>query len=217
MKPFDCFTGIAAPFDEVDVDTDQIIPTRFLLEARSDGNYGRRLFHDLRYDESGAERPGFVLNQGPFRQAEVLVANDNFGCGSSREQAAWACADFGFRAIVAPSLGDIFKANCAKLGIVPAIMSAAALQRLRDALRGSPGEAVTVDLVNNVVTGPGNWNEVLLIEDCFRHRLLHGCDDFDLSHRHHAAIEEFRKTYSSNFPWADPAWNRANPDNAPGL
>ena len=116
MQPFTRFSGIAAPFDMVDVDTDQIAPTRFLLEPRSEGDYGGHLLYDLRDDEHGNAREDFILNREPFRRAQVLVANDNFGCGSSREQAAWCCADFGFRVIIAPSLGTFSKPTAPSSG-----------------------------------------------------------------------------------------------------
>ena len=203
MKPFKSFTGIAAPFDDMDVDTDQIAPTRFLLAPRSKGNYGEHFLHDLRYDSDGGERSDFKLNQQPFRHAEILIANNNFGCGSSREQAAWCCADFGFRIIVAPNLGDIFKANCAKLGVLPAIVDAEALERLRDALHQSPGATITVDLEQCMIRGPGNWNEPFTIEEYFRPRLLQGLDDFDLSSNHAKQMQTFQSAYQSDFPWTE--------------
>ena len=181
MEPFRRYTAVAAPFDNIDVDTDQIIPTRFLLKPRADGDYGANLLSDLRYDHNGEEREGFVLNREPFRHAGILVANHNFGCGSSREQAVWACADFGFRAIIAPSFGNIFLANCAKLGIVPAIVDADAATHLREALLASPGATVTVDLVNKTVNGPGNVGASLQIEEYYRSRLIRGIDDISLS------------------------------------
>ncbi|MBS38476.1 MAG: 3-isopropylmalate dehydratase small subunit [Thiotrichales bacterium] len=202
MEPFASFTGVAAPLDSVDVDTDQIAPTRFLLKPRAEGDYGAHLLHDLRYDERGEERAAFILNQKPFRRAEILVANDNFGSGSSREQAAWCCADFGFKVIIAPSLGDIFKANCAKLGVVPAIVDGEALERLRQLLHQSPGTEVTVDLVERRVLGPGNWNEPFDIEDYFRSRLLQGMDDFDLSNKHTQRMSDFQQDYRDRFPWS---------------
>lgn len=202
MEPFQAFTGIAAPFDAIDVDTDQIAPTRFLLKPRAEGDYGAHLLHDLRYSENGQKRADFVLNMGPFRRAEVLVANENFGCGSSREQAAWCCADFGFRAIIAPSLGDIFKANCAKLGVVPVLVAPEPLERLRDALHRSPGATVTVNLEERIVRGPGNWTEPFRIEEYFRHRLLKGMDDFDVSDLHRNTMETFRQSYRQRFPWS---------------
>ena len=203
MERFSSFTGVAAPLDMADVDTDQIAPTRFLLKPRTEGDYGRHLLHDLRYDEHGNERPDFILNQGPFRRAQILVANDNFGSGSSREQAAWCCADFGLKVIIAPSLGDIFKANCAKLGLVPAIVGAEPLERLRHSLHQSPGAEVTLDLVECRVRGPGNWSEPFKIEDYFRNRLLKGMDDFDLSQHHADDIEDFRQRYRDRFPWSE--------------
>lgn len=204
MKSFKSFTGVAAPLDLVDVNTDQMAPTRFLLKPRAEGDYGAHLLHDLRYDEHGDERKGFILNQKPFRHATVLVANENFGSGSSREQAAWCCADFGFWVIIAPSLGDIFKANCAKLGVVPAIVEAEPLERLRQTLHRAPGATVTLDLVECMVRGPGNWSERFHVEEYFRHRLLKGMDDFDFSRIHAETMHTFEETYRERFPWTEP-------------
>ena len=202
MQAFDQHAGIAAPFDEVDVDTDQIIPTRFLLKSRADGDYGGHLLNDLRYDPTGDEQASFILNREPFRRATVLVANRNFGCGSSREQAVWACADFGFRAIIAPSFGSIFLANCAKLEIVPAVVETDAAQHLRDALHNSPGATINVDLVTKTVTGPDNIGASFGIEDYLRRRLLEGIDDIALSRTHLKTIESFETDYAEKFPWS---------------
>ena len=202
MEPFKPFTGIAAPFDAADVDTDQIAPTRFLLKPRDQGDYGAHLLHDLRYDARGNEQPDFILNQGPYRRASILVANENFGCGSSREQAAWCCADFGIRVIIAPSLGDIFKANCAKLGVVPAIVAPEPLERLRESLHRSPGATLTVNIDECMIRGPGNWKEPFHIEEYFRHRLLKGVTDFDLSASHTEAIHDFQQSYQQLVPWS---------------
>ena len=202
MHPFDLFTGIAAPFDAIDVDTDQIAPTRFLLKPRDQGDYGAHLLYDQRYDIRGNEKSEFILNQEPYRKARILVANENFGCGSSREQAVWCCADFGFRVIVAPSLGDIFKANCAKLGVVPAIVAAEPLERLRESLHRLPGTTLAVSLGDRVIRGPGNWKEPFYIEEYFRHRLLKGVTDFDLTASHTEAIHDFKQTYQQRVPWS---------------
>ena len=163
---------------------------------------GAHLLHDLRYDAHGNEQPDFILNQGPYRRASILVANENFGCGSSREQAAWCCADFGIRVIIAPSLGDIFKANCAKLGVVPAIVASEPLERLRESLHRSPGATVTVNLGERMIQGPGNWKEPFHIEEYFRHRLLKGLTDFDLTASHTGAIEDFQQSYCQRVPWS---------------
>ena len=201
MDKFTTVTGVAAPLDMINVDTDMIIPARFLKSIKRTG-FGEDLFYTLRYDEGGNEREDFVLNRSAYRNAEVLIAGKNFGCGSSREQAAWCCADFGFRVIIAPSLGDIFKANCAKLGVVPAIVASEPLERLRESLHRSPGATLTVNLDECMIRGPGNWKEPFHIEEYFRHRLLKGVTDFDLSASHTEAIHDFQQSYQQRVPWS---------------
>jgi 3-isopropylmalate/(R)-2-methylmalate dehydratase small subunit len=192
-RKFTSFTAIAAPYEPVNVDTDQIIPARFLKMPRKDG-YGRFLFHDLR------ESPGFILDQPPYDQARILVANQNFGSGSSREGAAYAFFDAGFRAIVAPSFGDIFFNNCLKNGVVPARLPADTCRELRQRLTQAPGTEVTVDLQTQLVDG----KHAFVVDPFFREMLLKGVDEIGLTLTLLPEIEAFERAYMAKAPWTRP-------------
>ena len=185
-EKFTSLTAIAAPYEPVNVDTDQIIPARFLKVPRKDG-YGKFLFHDLR------EVPAFVLNRAPFDRAGILVANANFGSGSSREGAAYAFRDAGFRALIAPSFGDIFFNNCLKNGIVPARLPADVCQQMRRRLAEAPGTEVTVDLEAQLVDGKHRF----VIDPFFRELLLNGMDEIGLTLSMLPEIEAFERAYAS--------------------
>jgi len=187
---FSALTAVAAPLDAVNVDTDQIIPARFLKFPREEG-YGRFLFHDLRED------PGFILNRAPFDRARILVADANFGCGSSREGAAYALHDAGFRAVIAPSFGDIFAANCLKNGIVPARLGAEICAGLRRRLRDHPGTELTVDLVSQQVRAPGGAAHAFAVDPFHRHLLLEGIDELGLTLANLPAIEAFERRWGA--------------------
>ena len=143
MQPFTRLDAPAAPIDLPNVDTDRVIPARFLRKSQGSAGYDRYLFHDVRFDASGAERPEFVLNQPGFREARIIVAAENFGCGSSREASVWALAAHGVRAVIAPSLGDIFHQNCGKNGVLAVILPAAVVAELRRQLHARPGAPLT--------------------------------------------------------------------------
>ena len=181
---FTSITAIAAPFERVNVDTDQIVPARFLKTPRKEG-YGRFLFHDLRED------PAFVLNRAPYDKARILVANDNFGSGSSREGAAYAFFDAGFRAIVAPSFGDIFFNNCLKNGIVPARLPADICQELRQRVTQAPGTEVSVDLETQLVDA----RHAFVVDPFYREMLLKGVDEIGLTLSMLPEIEAFERSY----------------------
>src|SRR5207302_768916 len=153
MEPFTRLDAVAAPMPVPNVDTDQIIPARFLRKSRKDG-YGQYLFCDLRFAPDGTEKPGFVLNQAPYRGARILVADKNFGCGSSREHAVYALWDYGFRAVIAPSFGDIFFNNCFKNGLLPIVLPAERAGALRAELVRQPGAHLKVDLERQEVVAP---------------------------------------------------------------
>src|SRR5918995_7148165 len=153
MQPFTKLTGIAAPLPLVNVDTDKIIPARHLKTIKRTG-LGIHLFETLRFDDAGAERPGFVLNREPYRRAEILIAGENFGCGSSREHAPWALLDFGIRCVIAPSFADIFFNNCFKNGILPIVLPQARVNLLMDDASRGANAVVTVDLEKQQITGP---------------------------------------------------------------
>jgi 3-isopropylmalate/(R)-2-methylmalate dehydratase small subunit len=195
-EKFTRFTAVAAPYDPVNVDTDRIIPARFLKYPRSQG-YGQFLFHDVR------EEPGFILKQPPFDQAKILVANANFGCGSSREGAPYAFHDAGFRSIVAPSFGDIFFNNCLKNGIVPVRLEEKTCAALREALKKNPGGEITVDLQANKATTPIGTFE-FAVPPFFREMLLEGVDEIGLTLSMLPQIEAFEKRYAASTPWLTP-------------
>ena len=202
-EKFTRFTAVAAPYDAINVDTDQIIPARFLKVPRSQG-YGQFLFHDVR------QEPGFILETPPFDQAKILVANANFGCGSSREGAPYAFHDAGFRSILAPSFGDIFFTNCLKNGIVPVRLDDKTCLSLRNALKEKPGSEITVDLQTQKVTSP--WGEfAFAIDPFFREMLLEGVDELGLTLSMLREIEAFEKSYAAATPWLTGARRPGSP------
>jgi len=200
MEPFKRLTALAAPFELPNVDTDQIIPARFLWRSRKSG-YGEILFNDLRYTADGTPAETFVLNQPRYKGARILVAEKNFGCGSSREQAVWALYDDGFRAVIAPSFGDIFYNNSCKQGLVPVVLPEAEVAALRDAIAATPGTELTVDLEKQVVIGPDGGEHKFAIAPFQRQQLLEGLDDVAATLRYANVIGDFEAGYDEDFPW----------------
>ena len=197
MEPFTTLTARAAPMAEDNVDTDIIVPARFLLITEKKG-LGRYAFYERRYDEKNLPRADFVLNDPAYADARILVAGANFGCGSSREHAPWALADLGFRAIVAPSFGDIFAGNCAKNGIVCAVVADVA-PLIEDARAGRP---LTVDLVNRLVVRSTGEAITFPIDDGVREALINGWDEMTtILGRHGVAITQFEARQASAQPW----------------
>jgi 3-isopropylmalate/(R)-2-methylmalate dehydratase small subunit len=194
MQPFTTHTGTALPIDRSDVDTDQIIPAEFLKRIERTG-FGPFLFAEWRKD------PAFVLNQPEHAGASILVVGPNFGTGSSREHAVWALEDAGFRAVIAPSLADIFRTNCTKVGLLPVTLPPDAVRRLMDAVTEDPTTQVTVDLEEKAVKAPG-FGAAFDIDDFTRLRLLEGLDDIGLTLNHEAAITAFEATRPSFLPTA---------------
>ena len=194
-EKFTSITAVAAPYDPVNVDTDQILPARFLKMPRG-GGYGQFLFHDVR-----AENPDFVLNRAPYRDAKIFVGNTNFACGSSREGAAFAFYDAGFRSVIAPSFSDIFYNNCLKNGIVPVRLSESVCAGLRALVTKNPGAQLTVDLVSQEVTAEGRPYP-FTVDEFFREMLLKGVDELGLTLSLKSEIEEFERRYAAEFPWA---------------
>lgn len=197
MTPFTTLTATAAPLPEDNVDTDIIVPARFLLITEKKG-LGRYAFYERRYDADGQPKPDFVLNQQRFAGAQILIAGANFGCGSSREHAPWALADLGFRAIVAPSFGDIFAGNCVKNGMLPvAIAGTAAL--LADAEAGRP---ITVDLQARHIARTDGTTIDFAIDDWAREALLNGWGEVEtILGRHSDAIGDFERRQRGSQPW----------------
>jgi 3-isopropylmalate/(R)-2-methylmalate dehydratase small subunit len=201
MEPFTRLTAVAAPIDLPNVDTDRVIPARFLRKPQGTPGYERFLFHDVRFDASGAERPDFVLNQPAFRPARIIVAADNFGCGSSREAAVWALAAYGVRAVIAPSLGDIFHQNCGKNGVLAVILPADTAADLRRQLRDRPGATLTVDLETQTVTAPDGAVHRFEIDAFRKQMLLAGQDDIGLTLGFEAQIAAFEAGHRAAPPW----------------
>ncbi len=210
MRKFETLDGVAAPWDAANTDTDQIIPARYIWRARADG-YGHLLFHDLRTTpegtpREGTPRAGFVLDRPEYKGAAILVADRNFGCGSSREAAVWTLMDAGFGVVVAPSFGDIFRNNCLKQGLLPVALPEARCAELRAALARNPGARLVVDLERQTVTGPVGVNDGYGVDhfeiDAFRRMLLlAGQDDIAFTRGHDAAIARFEEGYARDMPW----------------
>jgi 3-isopropylmalate/(R)-2-methylmalate dehydratase small subunit len=176
MQPFHAIDAPAAPLAAANVDTDQVIPARFIQKPRAN-DFGAWLFLDVRRDAEGRPRPDFVLNQPGFAGARILVAGRNFGCGSSREHAVWALVDAGIRVVIAPSFGDIFQGNAVKNGLLPVVLPEPAVQALQAGLRAAPGAQVRVDLVEQTVQGPGVAATPFAIDAFARWCLLEGLDE----------------------------------------
>jgi len=200
MKPFTTLTGVAAPLPKANVDTDQIIPARFLKTIARTG-LGKNLFANFRYKEDGAENPDFVLNQAPYREAEILIAFENFGCGSSREHAPWALLDFGIRCVIAPDFADIFHNNSFKNGILPVKLPREVCAALMEDAKMGGNARLTVDLERQVVVRPSG-EEIPFEVDAFRkHCLLHGLDDIGQTLQHKPAIDDYEARQRAAQPW----------------
>ena len=190
MQPFTTLTSTPAPLKVINVDTDMIIPKQYLKTIKRTG-LGTALFAEMRYNEDGAENPDFVLNQPAYRKSEILVAGDNFGCGSSREHAPWALLDFGIRCVISTSFADIFYNNCFKNGILPIVVSPADLEKLfDDADRGS-NATLTVDLAKQEIKGPDGGTVTFDIDPFRKHCLLNGLDDIGLTMEKAPKIDAF--------------------------
>jgi 3-isopropylmalate/(R)-2-methylmalate dehydratase small subunit len=201
MDKFTTLTGVAAPLPIVNIDTDMIIPKDYLKTIKRTG-LGTGLFAEMRYDETGAENPDFVLNKPAYRNAQILVAGDNFGCGSSREHAPWALLDFGIRCVISTSFADIFYNNCFKNGILPITVSPEDLDKLMDDAGRGANATLTVDLENNEIRGPDGGRVPFEIDAFRRHCLLNGLDDIGLTMEKSPSIEGFERTYAETRPWA---------------
>lgn len=201
MQPFTCHTGLAVMIDSANIDTDQIIPKQFLSKVTRDG-FGVHLFHDWRYlDDAGdVPNPDFTLNKPRYSGASILLAQENFGCGSSREHAPWALADFGLRAIIAPSFADIFYGNSINNGLLPVKLSANEVRQLMDEVASEEGAQITVDLTTCKVTSPSGAEFSFSLAESARHKLLNGLDAIGLTLSHGAQISE----YESQIP----SWRR---------
>ena len=200
MQPFTVLEGVAAPMRVINVDTDMIIPKQFLKTIKRTG-LGKSLFYEARFDEAGNENPDFVLNKPAYRKAQVLVAGDNFGCGSSREHAPWALLDFGIRCVISTSFADIFYNNCFKNGILPIVVTPEQLEELfKDADRGA-NATLTIDLPNQEIRGP-DGGKIKFEIDPFRKRcLMEGLDDIGLTLEKKPAIDAYEQKLAQR-AWA---------------
>jgi 3-isopropylmalate/(R)-2-methylmalate dehydratase small subunit len=200
MERFEKLTGIAAPLDLINVDTDMIIPKQFLKTIKRSG-LGVNLFDEMRYLDDGSENPDFVLNKPAYREARIIVAGDNFGCGSSREHAPWALLDFGIRAVIAPSFADIFYNNCFKNGILPVVLPQEQVDALmKDAENGSNAR-LTIDLEDQVVVAPDGTRYGFDVDAFKKHCLLNGLDDIGLTMEKAASIDEYEGGMRQSRPW----------------
>mgnify|MGYP003607095214 CR=1 FL=1 len=200
MDKFTTLTGIAAPMPLVNIDTDMIIPKQFLKTIHRSG-LGKHLFDEMRYNPDGTENPDFVLNQPAWRDAQIIVAGDNFGCGSSREHAPWALLDFGIRCVISTSFADIFYNNCFKNGILPIVMPQEAVDLLMaDAQKGANAR-ITVDLESQTVTTSDGQSLSFDIDPFRKHCLLNGLDDIGLTLEKAAAIDAFEAQLAQSRPW----------------
>ena len=209
MEAFRVLDGIVAPMDRPNVDTDAIIPKQFLKSIKRSG-FGPNLFDEWRYMDRGEPgmdnsnrplNPDFVLNQDRYQGASILLARDNFGCGSSREHAPWALLDFGFRTVIAPSFADIFFNNCFKNGILPVVLPADVVQRLFEEVEANEGYQLTVDLEQQCVKTPSAESFSFEVDEFRRHCLLEGLDDIGLTLQHVDDIKEYEARRSQEAPW----------------
>ena len=201
MDKFTTLTGVAAPMPLVNIDTDMIIPKQFLKTIQRSG-LGKNLFDEMRYTQDGKEIPDFVLNQPAYRNAEIIVAGDNFGCGSSREHAPWALLDFGIRCVISTSFADIFFNNCFKNGILPVVLPQAAVDHLMDDARKGANARITVDLEAQTVTASDGTSFRFDVDPFKKHCLLNGLDDIGLTLEKAAAIDSFEAKNATLRPWA---------------
>jgi 3-isopropylmalate/(R)-2-methylmalate dehydratase small subunit len=200
MRSFTILTGVAAPLPMANVDTDKIIPARFLKSISRSG-FGKNLFYNMRFREDGSENPDFVLNRPPYRDAEILIAHENFGCGSSREHAPWALLDFGIRCVIAPDFADIFNSNCYKNGILPVRLPREVCDALMEDARLGANARLTVDLERQVVVRPNGEEIPFEVDPLRKHLLLNGLDDIGQTLQHSSAIDAFEARRKTAQPW----------------
>jgi 3-isopropylmalate/(R)-2-methylmalate dehydratase small subunit len=200
MEKFTTLTAVAAPLSMINVDTDKIIPKQFLKTIARTG-LAKGLFYELRYDEAGKPKEGFVLDQPAYQNAKILVAGKNFGCGSSREHAPWALLDFGIRCVIASSFGDIFYNNCFKNGILPVVLPQEQVDLLMDDADRGANAIVTVDLEKQEITGPDGGTLSFEIDGFRKHCLLNGLDDIGLTLQKDEKIDSFESQRQVSQPW----------------
>ena len=200
MEKFNTFKGIAAPFNILNVDTDKIIPKQFLTTIKRTG-LGKHVFDEMRYKKDGSENPNFVLNQKPYDKSNILIAGDNFGCGSSREHAPWALKDFGIKCIISTSFADIFYNNSFKNGLLPIMVTKDERDALLEDAKDKENPEIEIDLENQEIRRP-NGGKIKFKIDPFRKKcLLEGLDDIGLTELHESKIKSFEESRSTKHPW----------------
>jgi 3-isopropylmalate/(R)-2-methylmalate dehydratase small subunit len=202
MLAFTVLTAVAAPLEIAKIDSGMILPGRYMRRHRRPGHdYGEAFLYDLRFDEKGTPRPDFVLNEPAYREAKILVTDSDFGCGSSREGAAFAVMDYGLRALMGPSFGEIFQVNCIQNGILAVTLADSVVAGLQRQLRARPGAAMTIDLPNQLVIAPDETAHAFDISPLRKDRLLRGIDDIDETLSYLDKIESFEAARRAAFPW----------------
>jgi len=201
MDKFDTLTGTAAPLHLVNIDTDMIIPKQYLKTIKRTG-LGVGLFSDMRYKDDGSDNPDFVLNKPAYKGTSILIAGDNFGCGSSREHAPWALLDFGIRCVISTSFADIFYNNCFKNGILPVVVTPEQLDALFDDASRGANAKVTVDLASQTITGPDGGSISFEIDSFRKHCLLNGLDDIGLTEVKVDKINDYEAMLANERPWS---------------
>jgi 3-isopropylmalate/(R)-2-methylmalate dehydratase small subunit len=200
MEPFKTLEGVAAPLNMINVDTDMIIPKQYLKTIHRTG-LGKALFDEMRHNADGSEKPDFVLNKPAYRKAKILVAGDNFGCGSSREHAPWALLDFGIRCVIAPSFADIFYGNCFKNGILPIKLPQEIVDKLMDDAERGANAIISIDLEKQEIKGPDGGTVHFEVDDFRKQCLLNGWDDIGLTMRNEDKISSFETQHKTQTPW----------------
>ncbi len=200
MDKFTTLTGVAAPLPIINVDTDMIIPKQYLKTIKRTG-LGSALFAEMRYNEDGSEKEDFVLNQPAYRNAQIIIAGDNFGCGSSREHAPWALLDFGIRCVISTSFADIFYNNCFKNGILPVVVTPEQLEMLLDDASRGANATLTVDLASQTISGPDGGTIQFELDPARKQVLLEGLDDIAMTLKKDPAISGFEGKLAESRPW----------------
>ena len=200
MEKFEKLSGVAAPFDMINIDTDKILPKQFLKTIKRTG-LGANLFTEMRYLENGSENPEFILNKSAYRNSQIIVAGDNFGCGSSREHAPWALLDFGIKCIISTSFADIFFNNCFKNGILPIVVSKEELDQLMSDAENGSNSILDVDLESQQIGRPNGEKISFEVDEFRKHCLLNGLDEIGLTMEKQSKIDTFEKQHQYNQPW----------------
>ncbi|MCH2630937.1 MAG: 3-isopropylmalate dehydratase small subunit [Nisaea sp.] len=201
MEKFNKLRGVAAPLNMINIDTDKLIPKQFLKTIKRTG-LGKHLFNEMRFNEDGSEKPDFVLNKAAYRGSNIIVAGDNFGCGSSREHAPWALLDFGIKCVISTSFADIFYNNCFKNGILPIVVNKQQLDQLMDDAENGANAVLDIDLEAQEITRPNGESVTFEIDEFRKHCLINGLDDIGLTMEKEKNIDSFEKKRATEQPWA---------------